>query len=140
MGQCPQNSQLLLASLTVYPLPHHPPHLELHYSLGRDLNWFQGLWILCSSWRRLPDLKDSEIAELQAVALGGFGDYLIEELLHHGLDGNMLALSPLCDLFDELFLGYCCHQPTLEPDCRRLHGTVYTEDCIKANRVWAGST
>ena len=79
---------------------------------------------MCISWRRLTDLKDPQIAELQAVAFGGFGDYLIKELLHHSLDGNMLALSFFCDSVHQFFFGYRRHQPTLKPYCCRFHATV----------------
>lgn len=116
-GPCPQSSSPLLASPSVHPLPHQPPHLELHYSLCRDVDWFEGLRILCSSRRRLPHFKDPEVAEFQAVALGKLRDNLIEEVLHYRPDSAVLAFSPLCDSVHKFFFRYCCHQPTLKPDC-----------------------
>ena len=77
---------LMFSEMIVHPLPHHPPHLELHFSFCGDFNWFQGLGILRNSWCLLFDFKDTEVAEFQAVALGELRDHLIEELLHYRLN------------------------------------------------------
>lgn len=39
----------LIRNLAVHPLPHNPPHLELHCLFCRDLDFLQSFRIMCSS-------------------------------------------------------------------------------------------
>ena len=126
-----QSCSPLFCTLRIHPLPHNPPHLELHASLCRDFDWLQGLGILCSSWRLFSDFKNSKVAKLQAnrfkvlcsrFKVGGIDLFLTFNLKPLNcepgicLNGCVPALSPLCDSVHEFFFRFCCHQLILKPD------------------------
>lgn len=100
---------VLIVGLITYPLPHQPPHFELHSSFRWYFNGLHCLLILCHSWRPSSDFEDAEVAEFQAVALGEFKDYFIEKLMYYCLDSYMLAWSLLCDSIYKFNFCYCCH-------------------------------
>lgn len=86
-------------------LTHAASGFELDGAFGRDRDAFEGLRVLCHAWGAVLDFKDSEIAELKAVAFGDFVDHLIKKLLDDLLCDDTLVSGSLCDLIDESFLG-----------------------------------
>jgi len=93
--------------LTVQPFPHQPPGPELDPSLSRNIDSFQGLWVVRLPWCSDPSLKYAEVPELQTVALDKlFGDS-IENLLDDGLHRSLPGPGLFCDVFDEFLFCYC---------------------------------
>lgn len=86
-------------------LTHAASGFELDGSLCGDGDAFESLWVLGHARGAVLDFKDSEIAELEAVAFGDFVDHLIKKLLDDLLGDDTLVSGSLCDLIDESFLG-----------------------------------
>ena len=94
-------------------LAHQTTDFELDRLPCGNVNTFESLGILRHSRGTFLDLENTEITELESVALTQLVDDLIEECLNRSLDIRAFLLRRVCDSVDEIF--FCCrsHQSPL---------------------------
>lgn len=89
-------------------LLHRLAHLELNATFGRDVNLFEGFWVLPLPGCSIPHLEDAEIPKLQPVPPAQFVHDLIEEGLYNFFGRYCTELMGFSDFVNKrLFRDGC---------------------------------
>lgn len=83
---------------------HASACFELDGALCGNGDALKGLWVLRHAGGTVLDFKDTEIAELEAVAFGDFIDHLVKKLLDDLLCDDAFVACALGDLVYKDFL------------------------------------
>ncbi len=110
-------------------LAHQTTDLELHDALGRHLDLLERARVLRAPCCAIARLEDTELAELESVALGQLVDDRVQEGLDDLLGNNLGDTSLVSDPIDEFLLGDSFHQ---QPPWRRVLSSFRT--------AWIGGT
>ena len=89
---------------------HHSAGLELDGPLGRHLDAFERLWILCDSRGAAFNFKHAEVAKFQPVAVSKLVDDLAQEALYDFLHDNAFALGQVGNSINKFLFRYRVHE------------------------------